>query len=102
MGAKDDWDVIDRVFIEEVGRRWGTKLDSGLDVLQWLEVADRMAWSEDLCYDRWTQLMVKWDEEVDAVIASGLPSAWHLFTRTLFLPFPEKMEVLEVYQVRVG
>ncbi|KAH7705250.1 hypothetical protein AAVH_27556 [Aphelenchoides avenae] len=63
----------------------------------------RIEWhAEDLCYDPWTQLMVKWDEEVDAVIASGLPSAWHLFTRTLFLPFPEKMEVLKVYQVRVG
>ncbi|KAH7670041.1 hypothetical protein AAVH_42736, partial [Aphelenchoides avenae] len=58
--------------------------------------------AEELCYDRWTHLMVKWDEEDNIVIESGLPSSWHLFTRALFLPFPEKAQVLDVYNVRVG
>ncbi|KAH7725660.1 hypothetical protein AAVH_06502 [Aphelenchoides avenae] len=99
MSSKENWDAVDRVFIEELGCRWGTKLDSGLDVLQWLEVADEWH-AEELCYDRWTQLVAQWDEEVNAVIESGLPSSWHLFTRALFLPFPEKAQVLEVYKMR--
>ncbi|KAH7678232.1 hypothetical protein AAVH_41869, partial [Aphelenchoides avenae] len=58
---------------------------------------------EELCFDRYMQLMAKYDEEANAVMKSGLPPSWHLFTRALILPFPElPAQVLEVYNVRVG
>ncbi|KAH7713757.1 hypothetical protein AAVH_18891 [Aphelenchoides avenae] len=100
MRAKENWDAIDRVFIEEVDCRWGTKLDSGLDMLQWLEVADRMACGGAML--RPMDAAHGQHEEVNAVIESGPPSSWHLFTRVLFLSFPEKAQALEVYNVRVG
>ncbi|KAH7712450.1 hypothetical protein AAVH_20222 [Aphelenchoides avenae] len=97
MSAKENWDAIDRVFIEEVG----TKLDSGLDVLQLLEVADRMACvgamlrSKDAAHSQMGRGGRCRNRKRSTVLMA-------LFTRALFLRLPEKAQVLEVYNVRVG
>ncbi|KAH7723781.1 hypothetical protein AAVH_08574 [Aphelenchoides avenae] len=101
MSAKENWDAFDRVFIEEVVADGEPSWTRGLACFSGWKL--RTQWhAEELCYDRWTQLMVRWDEKVNAVIESGLPSSWDLFTRALFLPFPEKAQVLEGYNLRVG
>lgn len=94
----------------------GTKLESCLDWLQWMALADRIAWSECIStkilffppFFFGKAMLRRLMDPADGQIRRGDRDGYqhrfavHVasFTRAFFLPFPKKTQVLEVHQVR--